>query len=153
MRGQPMTHDEDVTITSTEAGHVVWFYRPPGLKPGPFAQGLITLIDMAGYENRRRLAAAFPGYAAAVHLARNDPKGIAKLERIAFGRHTGEFSNADGGPTGLDEFLDTAARFVDDEIERLRTRDRTTIQDRIAQARTNYNQARTGLLGSAGRDA
>lgn len=148
-------NDDPIEITPTEAAHVVWHFAPPGTEPGPFTKLLLLLLDMAGYENRRRLALAYPGYSEAVHIAKNDPHGIRRLNRIAFGR-AAELSRSDGGAEhppvdGLGSALETAVAVVDDEIERLRRQNKATIEARLVAARTNYEQARAEFL--AGGDA
>lgn len=84
-QAQP-TRPQTPTITPDEAAHVVWHFAGCAREPGEFTKQLIVLIVMADHANRRRLAAAFPGLAAAVDIAQNRPRGIRELERIAFGK-------------------------------------------------------------------
>ncbi|MEU0940365.1 hypothetical protein [Embleya sp. NPDC005971] len=148
-------NDDSIEITPTEAAHVVWYFAPPGRRPGAFTAQLIQLIDMAGHENGRRLALAFPGYSEAVRIAKNDPRGVRRLNRIAFGRDAEQGRSDDGTEhppvDDLGAALETAALVVDDEIERLRRQNRATIEARLVAARTNYELARAEFL--AGGDA
>ncbi|WP_101897186.1 hypothetical protein [Embleya scabrispora] len=136
-------------ISPTEAAHVLWYFAPPGRRPGSFTEQLIALINMAGQENRRRLARAYPGYAAAVHMIKTDPRGTQRLTDIAYGRKP-EKALPGGTHPSTDELHGAAARAVDDEIDRLRTGDRAAIERRIAAARTDYEQARAAFLGPGG---
>lgn len=72
------------TITPEAAAHVLWHYSATGgMEPGSFTQHLITTIDKADRVNILRAAAVWPGYAHAVHLAKNTEDGIRRLQQTA----------------------------------------------------------------------
>lgn len=73
-------------VDRDEAHAVLWHYFPkaPGLmEPGSFRQALIAAAVRADPANLGRLAAGFPGIAAAVALAANRDDGIARLAAVA----------------------------------------------------------------------
>jgi len=134
LRTQP-TRPDTPPITRAEARHVVWHYAGRVPEPGEFTKQLIILIDMAGYENRRRLALAFPGLAAAVDIARNRPRGIRELERIAFGRPSAETVH-DEPPDAAIENVGTAIEAIDLGIAHVAAANRDILRERIAGRRT-----------------
>lgn len=69
--------------TPEQAAQVLFAYGAGGYRAGRFMEALIDVMGRADPENLGRLALSFPGYATAVHLARNDLDGIAKLREIA----------------------------------------------------------------------
>ncbi|WP_344382983.1 hypothetical protein [Streptomyces thermolineatus] len=73
------------TITDEIANHVLAHFGHGGYHAGSFTTHLLSALCAADPENFTRLAEAFPGYAAAVHLAQNEPKGIATLRVLATG--------------------------------------------------------------------
>ena len=71
-------------ITEDTARHVLWtFDAQGGYRPGTFTQKLLELLAYADPDNTAKLAAAFPGEAEAVRLAKYDRDGIARLQKIA----------------------------------------------------------------------
>lgn len=59
-------------IDEVTAAHVLWHYGATGgMEPGGFKQALIIAMDKADRDHQLRLAAAYPGYALAVHWAKN----------------------------------------------------------------------------------
>ena len=70
-------------ITTAEANHVLHLFGEGGYAAGHFTQKLMELMCFADNVNLERLALAFPGYAAAVRLAKYDMGGIARLKVIA----------------------------------------------------------------------
>lgn len=71
-------------ITPEIAAQVLWHYDATGgMEPGGFKQALIITLDKADRENVLRLSAVYPGYALAVHWAKNTEDGIARLQDIA----------------------------------------------------------------------
>ncbi|WP_392971011.1 hypothetical protein [Streptomyces sp. LN245] len=93
------------TITPDVAAHVLFHYgREGGYQAGSFTTALLTAMGTADPTNLARLAAAFPGYVAAVTFIQYDPDGVSYLQDIAAGRCT-RCKNADGPntPTGLCE--------------------------------------------------
>lgn len=74
------------TISREVAAHVLsHFGRPGGYPAGDWTESLISLIDRADMTNRAKLLAAFPGYGAAIALAKYDENGIATLQTITRG--------------------------------------------------------------------
>jgi hypothetical protein len=74
------------TIPRETARHVLWRYdRTGGAQPGTFTQNLMAAIESADLQNRAILRDAYPALSEALHLARNDEDGLAKLRRIATG--------------------------------------------------------------------
>ncbi|MEU1497352.1 hypothetical protein [Streptomyces sp. NPDC005732] len=75
------------TITTETARHVLWRYdRAGGAQPGTFTQNLMAAIESADVTNRAIMRSAYPELSEALHLARYDEEGLAKLQRIAAGR-------------------------------------------------------------------
>lgn len=73
-------------ITRETARHVLWRYdRKGGAQPGSFTVHLMSAIESADVSNRAILRDAYPEMTAALHLARYDEEGLAKLQRIATG--------------------------------------------------------------------
>lgn len=71
-------------ITPEQAAHVLWhFGATGGMEPDEFTQSLVTAISRADRENVLRAAAVWPGYAHAVHIAKNTEDGIRRLREIA----------------------------------------------------------------------
>lgn len=77
-----MQHIEPV-ITSQIAWHVLWQYDRGGVQPGQFTQRLMEAIDAADMHNVGILQGSYPELVAAMMAAKNDPDGIARLQRIA----------------------------------------------------------------------
>jgi hypothetical protein len=74
------------TIPRETARHVLWRYdRAGGAQPGSFTVHLMAAIESADVRNRAILRDAYPELTAALHLARYDEEGLAKLQRIAAG--------------------------------------------------------------------
>lgn len=73
------------TITRETAWHVLWHYGRGGTQPGSFTQRLMEVMDAADVTNFHILADAYPELGAAMAAAKNDPDGIADLQRIAAG--------------------------------------------------------------------
>lgn len=74
---------EPTKPTPEQAAHVLFAYNAGGYRAGSFTEALIDVMSRADPENLGRLALSFPGYATAVHLAKNDLDGIAKLRETA----------------------------------------------------------------------
>lgn len=75
------------TIPRETARHVLWRYdRQGGCQPGPFTEHLMAAIERADYQNRAILRGAYPALSEAMHLARYDEEGLAKLQAIATGQ-------------------------------------------------------------------
>lgn len=72
-------------ITPTIAAHVLAHYGEGGHQAGSFTRSLIHTIAYAYIVNMARLAEVFPGYAAAVALARDTADGIDRLKATAGG--------------------------------------------------------------------
>lgn len=72
-------------IEPHEAAEVLWHFGNPGYEPGTFNRLLISTMSAADSENLAKLGAAFPGYAAAVHMAQRERHGLDRLTRIAEG--------------------------------------------------------------------
>ncbi|MFE9886818.1 hypothetical protein [Streptomyces scopuliridis] len=70
------------TITPETAWHVLWHYGRGGCQPGQFTQRLMDAMDAADEVNFHILAATYPELGAAMTAAKNDPNGIAELQRI-----------------------------------------------------------------------
>lgn len=62
--------NQDDEITSETASHVLFDYRAGGHPAGGFVTSILDAFSKADPDNDARLAAAFPGHAAAVRLAR-----------------------------------------------------------------------------------
>ncbi|WPO73981.1 hypothetical protein [Streptomyces sp. KN37] len=74
------------TIPKETARHVLWMYdRLGGIQPGSCTEHLIRAMQTADVYRSGKLREAFPELSEAVHLARYDDEGIAKLTRIARG--------------------------------------------------------------------
>ncbi|GGV46196.1 hypothetical protein [Streptomyces spectabilis] len=74
-------------IPAGTARHVLWRYdRRGGAEPGSFTKHLMAAIDAADVTNRAILRTAYPALSEALHLARYDEEGLAKLHRIATGQ-------------------------------------------------------------------
>lgn len=74
-------------ITPTTARYVLFaFGAEGGWQPGNYTEHLISLIARADRENAAKLATIYPAEAAAVHLAKYDENGIARLQQIAAGQ-------------------------------------------------------------------
>jgi hypothetical protein len=77
-------------ISATAAAHVLaHFNRAGGYRAGSFTRSLIHTIASADVFNQRKLAAAYPGYVAAVQAAQIDVDGITVLQVIATGPDEG----------------------------------------------------------------
>ncbi|MGW2223881.1 hypothetical protein [Streptomyces formicae] len=75
------------TISTETARHVLWRYdRLGGCQPGSFTQHLMATIESADFPNRAILRGVYPALSEALHLARYDEEGLAKLQRIATGK-------------------------------------------------------------------
>ncbi|MET7923143.1 hypothetical protein ABZT43_03940 [Streptomyces sp. NPDC005349] len=75
------------TIPVETARHVLWRYdRRGGAQPGSFTQHLMAAIEAADVINGVILLEAYPALSTALHLARYDKEGLAKLQRIATGQ-------------------------------------------------------------------
>lgn len=75
------------TIPRETARHVLWRYdRNGAAQPGSFTVHLMAAIESADVRNRAILRDAYPELTAALHLARYDEEGLAKLQRIAAGQ-------------------------------------------------------------------
>jgi hypothetical protein len=75
------------TIPAETARHVLWRYdRQGGAQPGSFTQHLMAAIESADVVHRAILRDAYPVLSEALHLARYDEEGLAKLQRIATGQ-------------------------------------------------------------------
>ena len=73
-------------ISPEQARHVLHAYGSPGgYQAGSFTTNLIACFQSADPYNFAALARVFPGYGAAVTLAREHQDGIAILESIAAG--------------------------------------------------------------------
>lgn len=92
------------TIPPDVAAHVLSHFGRGGYPAGDWTESLISLIDRADMTNRAKLLGAFPGYGAAVLLAKYDEQGIDHLQDLAAGRCT-RCKKDDGPntPTGLCE--------------------------------------------------
>lgn len=77
----PRLPDESF-LTREIAAHVVYAYTGNGYPAGSFFRHLIAALVSADPANHRRLALAYPGYAYAVHLARDTHGGISYLTAI-----------------------------------------------------------------------
>jgi hypothetical protein len=97
---------ETTAIPAEVAAHVLFHYGHKGIPAGDWHASLITLIDRADIHAAKRLATAFPDYGTAVLLAKYDRDGIAHLQAIASGKHTGT------GPLGCTRCGDTTGPFV-----------------------------------------
>ncbi|MGW0587429.1 hypothetical protein [Streptosporangium sp. NPDC002607] len=76
--------ESEQTITPEQAAHVLWhFDATGGMEPGSFTQALITTIASADRTNMLRMAAIYPGYVGAVHLAQNTADGVRLLQGLA----------------------------------------------------------------------
>ncbi|MFE6829227.1 hypothetical protein ACFVFJ_44625 [Streptomyces sp. NPDC057717] len=74
----------EITITQDTARHVLWMYeRRGGTKPGICTEHLILAIQSADVFHAAKLRQVFPELSAAIHLARYDEEGIAKLQAAA----------------------------------------------------------------------
>jgi hypothetical protein len=72
------------TIPTETARHVLWRYdRRGGAQPGSFTQHLMAAIEAADFTNRAILRDAYPALSEALHLARYDEEGLAKLQAAA----------------------------------------------------------------------
>jgi hypothetical protein len=61
----------------TVARHVLWFFGGErGQHPGSFIGTLLTAISQADEENTELLRKVYPGYVAAVNLAKNAEHGM-----------------------------------------------------------------------------
>lgn len=90
------------TITRETARHVLWRYdRKGGAQPGTFTQNLMAAIESADVRNRAILRDAYPELSEALHLARYDEQGLAKLQAAAAIRCT-RCRNEDGPFTPAD---------------------------------------------------
>ncbi|WP_190012378.1 hypothetical protein, partial [Streptomyces candidus] len=85
--------------TADTARHVLWGYGSEGgAEPGTFTKHVMAAISSADVANRAILSRAYPGLYMAIQIARSDPDGIAKLQRIAAGQtgplscHCGDFA-------------------------------------------------------------
>ncbi|MGY4902522.1 hypothetical protein [Streptomyces sp. 900116325] len=68
------------------ARNVLWHYGADGgCQPGQFTQRLMAAMDAADIDNFHTLASAYPALGAAAAAAKQDPNGIAHLQRIAAG--------------------------------------------------------------------
>lgn len=75
------------TITKETARHVLWMYdREGGIQPGKGTFHLIVAIQTADILHAAKLRQVFPELSAAIHLARYDEGGLAKLQAIATGQ-------------------------------------------------------------------
>jgi hypothetical protein len=78
---------DSLIITTETARHVLWRYdRIGGAQPGGFTQSLMAAIESADVRNRAILREAYPEMSYALHLARYDEEGLAKLQLIACGK-------------------------------------------------------------------
>lgn len=71
----------DVPIPPDVAAHVLFPFAGIGYRAGSFTNALIEALVKADLGNLARLSLAFPEYAKAVDMAKNDPNGIALLKR------------------------------------------------------------------------
>ena len=71
-------------VSLVEAKHVLWYFgdRNLGEEPGGFVRRLIDAIAHADQGNREQLAAAFPGYVAAVQASQHEVWGVEWLRSI-----------------------------------------------------------------------
>lgn len=89
----PMASDEfllealSTQISDEEANHVLYVITRgrAGYEPGSFSTRLIDTVFAADPNNRRKLAAGFPGYVAAVQLYQLVTDGMQRLSDIAAG--------------------------------------------------------------------
>lgn len=72
-------------IGAHAAAHVLAHYGEGGYRPGDFTRSLIETITRADPSNMYRLGILYPGYVAAVRLARDTIGGIDLLRVIAAG--------------------------------------------------------------------
>lgn len=73
-------------ISAEQARHVLHAYGSPGgYQAGSFTTNLIECFQTADPHNFATLSRSYPGYGAAVTLAREHQDGIAILDRIAAG--------------------------------------------------------------------
>lgn len=77
----------DLHITPDIAAHVLFHVGRRGRPGSSFVQKLLAAFDAADVENRVRLAAGFPGYAAAFELAKFDDNGVTLLQARADDDH------------------------------------------------------------------
>lgn len=70
-------------ISGEQAAHVLHHFGEGGFPPGAFTRTLIHAMTMADPANLAALALGFPGYAAAVRLAKDDFGGVVRLRQIA----------------------------------------------------------------------
>jgi hypothetical protein len=75
----PMHRDVDY-ISAEIAAHVLYPFNGTGYRAGSFISKLIDALMTADPENQARLAWGFPGYVAAVRLAKNNAHGIKYLQ-------------------------------------------------------------------------
>ena len=86
----------DELIGPERACHVLHAYgKPGGYGADPFTTNLIASFQTAGQRDFAVLEQAFPGYGAAVKLAREHQDGIAVLDRIASGIDGSEAGDGD----------------------------------------------------------
>lgn len=70
-------------IDADAAAHVLWEFKlAGGVRPASFVTQLLVAIGLADEHHRMRLAAAYPGYVAAMRLVHRDG-GVARLQAIA----------------------------------------------------------------------
>ncbi|WNM68736.1 hypothetical protein SEA_SOOS_6 [Gordonia phage Soos] len=75
----------EVVVSKDVAAHVLFPFEGIGYRAGSFTQALIEALIRADHDNRRRMGLAFPEYAEAVRLAKEEWGGIDKLKRIMRG--------------------------------------------------------------------
>lgn len=73
------------SIDRETAAHVLYHYNGTGYSGGSFTRALIAVMARADADHLARLSLAFPGYAYAVALARNTPRGSDVLASILRG--------------------------------------------------------------------
>ncbi|SFT31865.1 hypothetical protein [Streptomyces sp. ok210] len=84
-------------ITKDTARHVLWHYgREGGFQPGSFTRRLMEAMDAADIVNLAILGSVYPELAAALYTAKNEPNGIAELQRIAGGLRCIRCKDTDG---------------------------------------------------------
>lgn len=70
-------------ITKQDAHHILFHFGADyGFEPGSFTKNLIRAYAAAGANDRAKLAAIYPGVAAAYNMADKDENGIVKLQEL-----------------------------------------------------------------------
>ncbi len=77
----------DPHITPEIAAHILFHLGQGGSPGSTFVQKLLAAFDAADAHNRLQLSTAFPGYDAALELAKNTNDGVALLQVRADDNH------------------------------------------------------------------